>query len=57
MTGTELKAIRHKLGLSARGLAMALQMGNHGSRTIRRWEAGTYPVPGPISVAVTLMAQ
>ena len=57
MTGAELKAIRHKLGLSARGLAMALQMGNHGSRTIRRWEAGTYPVPGPISVAVTLMAQ
>ena len=53
MTAAELKAARRDLGLSARGLALALQVSD--GRTIRRWEAGENPVPGPVAVAVRLM--
>ena len=56
MTPEELKEARHKLGLSARGLATALDMGQWGGRTVRRWEKEG-PVPGPVAVAVRFMLQ
>lgn len=53
MTAKEFKRARKKLGLSAAGMARALKLESKWSdRTIRYWEAGTYPVPGPIEVAV-----
>ena len=53
MTAAELKSARRDLGLSAHGLALALQVSD--GRTIRRWEAGDNPVPGPVAVAVRMM--
>lgn len=32
-------------------------MGKHGGRTVRRWELGEIPVPGPVAVAVGLMLE
>ena len=58
MTGRQLKSARNKLGLSAMGLARALEIeGRWADKTIRRWEALKYPekVPGPVAVAVRLM--
>lgn len=55
MTPAELVAARNRLGLSQAGLAVALRMGKHGGRTIRRWELGEINVPGPAAVAVELM--
>lgn len=56
MTANQLKAARKKLRLSARGMAKALEMpGQWADRTIRRWENGDDPVPGPVAVAVRFM--
>lgn len=56
MTPKQFKASRKQLGLSARGLADALEMdGKWADRTIRRWERGEQPVPGPVAVAVRLL--
>lgn len=58
MTPKQLKSARKKLGLSARGLARALEMdGQWADRTIRRWESGELPVPGPVAVAVRLLCE
>lgn len=57
MTPARLKQIRASLGLTLQGLADSLRMGECGGRTIRRWEAGEYPVPGPASVALEFMAE
>jgi DNA-binding transcriptional regulator YiaG len=46
MTADELKAARHRLGLSVEGLAKAMRLGGDGGRTIRKWEDGEKPVPG-----------
>ena len=48
MTPTELKSMRHALGLSAEGLARLLQVSS--GRTVRRWEAGDRDIPGPVKV-------
>lgn len=48
-TGKDVKAIRERIGLSAEGFARALKLrGEHGGRTIRRWEAGENDIPGPV---------
>jgi DNA-binding transcriptional regulator YiaG len=57
MTAKEFRGARRKLGLSARGMANALDMGEWGSRTVRRWEAGDSPIPGPAAVAVKLLIE
>lgn len=58
MTGKQLKAARKRLGLSARGLADALEMpGRWADRTVRRWESGELDVPGPVVVAVRGLLQ
>lgn len=55
MTPGEFKMARLELGLSAAKLAKALRLGTGGGRTVRRWEAGANPIPGPAAVAVRLM--
>ena len=55
MTPAELKSARKALGLSARGLAEALNLGTHGGRTVRRWESGETPISGPAQVAIKYM--
>lgn len=52
MTPTALRSARHALGLSARGLALALGMTPRSGRTVRRWEAGASPISGPVAAAV-----
>lgn len=46
MTKEDLKAARHKLGLSCNELAHALGVSD--GRTVRRWEAGEREIPGPV---------
>ncbi len=60
MTPTQLKEARHKLGLSASGMARALSDPDGDSppvnpRTVRRWESGGQDIPGPVTVAVRLL--
>jgi DNA-binding transcriptional regulator YiaG len=55
VTPDQLKEARRKLGLSASGLARALRLGIHGGRTVRRWEAGDFPILGPAQVAIEYM--
>jgi len=60
MTPTELKAARHALGLTARGMAEALSDPDNPQghqvdpRTIRRWETGLQ-IPGPVIRCVRYM--
>ena len=53
MTPTELRAIRHRYGLSTRALAELLRIGDQ--RTIRRWEAGEREISGPATIVLELM--
>lgn len=55
MTPAAVKAARHKLGMSAAGLAKILRMGKDGGRAVRRWESGECPISGPASVALEAM--
>lgn len=48
----ELRKAREELGMSAKQLAKTLRMGKGSDRTIRRYESGESPIPGPVSVAV-----
>jgi DNA-binding transcriptional regulator YiaG len=52
MTPAELKAARHTLGLSAAALARAVGVASE--RTVRRWEAGSRDIPGPVVRLVEL---
>jgi len=40
------------LGMTGTQLAKTLRMGKGADRTIRRYESGELPIPGPLSVAV-----
>lgn len=51
-TKDEFRNARQELGVSAAQLAKMLRMGKGADRTIRRYERGESPVPGPITVAV-----
>lgn len=53
MTPTEIKSIRERFGLTQSELARMLRISD--IRTIRRWEQGDVPVPGPASVVLELM--
>ena len=48
----DFRKARDELGMSASQLAKVLRMGRGADRTIRRYESGQSPVPGPVSVAV-----
>ncbi len=47
MTPQALKAARRRFGYTCAGLAEAVGVAS--GRTVRRWEAGTIPVPGPVA--------
>lgn len=53
MTPTQFKAIRQRAGLTQSALATLLRISD--SRTIRRWEDGSRPVTGPVSLLMELL--
>lgn len=53
MTGSELRTIRHRLGLSAQDLARVV--GVSGERTVFKWEYGERGIPGPVEVLIELI--
>jgi len=55
MTPQELKGARRELGLSAEGMARALKIAS--GRTVRRWEAGSRGIPGPVTIALRFMLE
>ena len=50
LTPETFKAIRKRAGLSTAGLAAHLRLAD--ARTIRRYEDGSRPVSGPVSILV-----
>lgn len=55
VTAEQFKEARHKLGLSAAGLAELWGMGANGGRSIRRWESGERPVNPIAAYCIRLM--
>ena len=56
MTPTEFAQCRRTLGLTQSELARLLRLAGSGARSIRHYEAGTKPVPGPVSVVLDILA-
>lgn len=54
MTPADFKAARRELGLSQNALAARMGIAD---RTIRRWEKGTVPIPGPVIVLMGYFAR
>lgn len=52
MTAKQLSVARRRLGMTQAELANALRVGH--DRTVRRWELGQIPVPGPVEVLIQL---
>lgn len=57
MTPADLRTARRTLGLTQHGLAEALRMGKWGFQTVAKWEKGTQPVPGPVTLAIELLLE
>jgi DNA-binding transcriptional regulator YiaG len=55
VTKEQFKQARLALRYSQRALADEWGMGDHGKRTIRRWEAGDRPLNPVAAYAITLM--
>ena len=55
MTPEQFKQARKTLGLSAARLATTWGMGEHGGRTIRRWEGGERPMNPVAAYCIQLM--
>lgn len=53
MTAKQIRAIRHKLGLTC--VTFALVTGVTSERTVRRWESGEWAIPGYISGLLELL--
>lgn len=53
MTPDEFRAVRERLKLSAEAFAGLIGAGS--GRTVRRWEAGDRPIPGPVQVIITAL--
>jgi hypothetical protein len=51
-TKEDFAKAKSDLGMTGVQLAKVLRMGKGSDRTIRRYESGEIPVPGPLSVAV-----
>jgi len=51
-TKDDFKNAKQEIGMSAAQLAKTLRMGKRADRTIRRYESGESPIPGPVTVAV-----
>ena len=50
LTPEQMREIRHDLGLSANGMAIALRLGVNGEKTVRRFEAGATAPSGPVTL-------
>lgn len=50
MTPAEFRAARKSFGLTQ--AALAADLGLKDGRTIRRWESGERPIPGPVCIAI-----
>jgi transcriptional regulator with XRE-family HTH domain len=46
---------RAQLGLTGAQVAQLLRLGKGSDRTIRRYESGATPIPGPVAYAVEAM--
>jgi DNA-binding transcriptional regulator YiaG len=57
MTKEEFKDARRALCYSQQALADEWGMGEHGARTIRRWEQGERPLNPVAAYAITLMVE
>jgi DNA-binding transcriptional regulator YiaG len=59
LSPADLRAARKVLGLTQKGLAEALRMGEWGWQTVAKWEADSNArgVPGPVQVAVECMLE
>ena len=57
MTPEQFRTARKTLGLTQKGLAVELRMGNHGWQSISKWERGETPVPGPVTLALEHLLQ
>lgn len=55
MSGAEFCKIRRDLKYSQAALGELWNMGRWGGRTVRRWESGTTPIPGPVAFAIRAM--
>lgn len=56
MTATQFKQARLRLGLSQSRMAEALGVeGEHGNRTVRRWENGERAVPGSVAKLIEIL--
>jgi transcriptional regulator with XRE-family HTH domain len=53
MTPEAFRAIRQRAGLSQARLAALLRIGD--LRTIRRYETGERPIPGPVSLLMEMI--
>ena len=53
--GPRVRAIRQKFHLSAEGFAKVV--GVESGRTVRRWEASSRDVPGPVLVLLGLLLE
>jgi transcriptional regulator with XRE-family HTH domain len=53
MTPERFRAIRQRAGLSQARLAALLRLSD--GRTIRRYEAGERPIPGPVSLLMEML--
>ncbi len=59
MTPADLRTARKALGLTQKGLAGVLRMGEWGWQTVAKWEAdsNTRGVPGPVQVAIEALLE
>ena len=55
MTPQQFKDARNRLGYSQADLAHEWDMGEHGGRTIRRWESGERPMNPVAAYALQMM--
>lgn len=56
MTSDEFNAALDRLGLTHHSAAERLGMGRHGWQSVRDWSRGERDVPGPVALALQLLA-
>jgi transcriptional regulator with XRE-family HTH domain len=57
MTPDQVRAARLELGMSTKELAVALELANGDSATVRKWENGTRNISNTARVAIRLMLE
>lgn len=55
MTPEQIKALRARLGLSAKALGDTLQIESDGGRYVRFLESGERPVRGPVRIVLEML--